>query len=98
MRLREQTAGAQSLDTALEAIAQCCLGKDRRWTAAELMDQLDKATGTSIFSDGSLRYLSTGTSVSTAYVSGLAAALSDPCKKSFGSVDTQIRQSLAVRR
>ena len=56
------------------------------------------APGTSIFSDGSLRYLSTGTSVSTAYVSGLAAALSDPCKKSFGSVDTQIRQSLAVRR
>lgn len=51
IRLREQSAGAQSLDTALDAIAQCCLGQDRRWTAADLMDQLDKAAGTTIFSD-----------------------------------------------
>jgi len=51
LRLREQSGGAQSLDTALDAIAQCCLGEDRRWTAAELMDQLDKASGTTIFSD-----------------------------------------------
>lgn len=51
MRLRERSAGTQSLDTALEAIAQCCLGQDRRWTAVELMARLDEATGTAIFSD-----------------------------------------------
>lgn len=51
LRLREQSAGKHSLDTALDSIAQCCLGQERRWTAAELTDQLDKATGTTIFSD-----------------------------------------------
>jgi hypothetical protein len=56
------------------------------------------APGTSIFSDGGSRYLSTGTSVSTAYVSGLAAAMADPCKKTYGSVDAQIRQNLAIKK
>ena len=52
------------------------------------------APGTSIFSVEGQRWLSTGTSVSTAYVSGLAAALANPCNKSYGSVETQIRQNL----
>jgi hypothetical protein len=51
LRLREQSGGTQSLDTALGAIAQCCFGQERRWTAAELMEQLDKTTGTPIFGD-----------------------------------------------
>ncbi len=49
LRLREQSGGAQSLDTALDAIAQCCLGQDRRWTAAEILDELDRVTGSTVF-------------------------------------------------
>ncbi|HEX7811922.1 MAG TPA: hypothetical protein VF460_08455 [Burkholderiales bacterium] len=51
LRLREQSGGSQSLDTALDAITQCCLGQDRRWSAAELTEQLDRATGSTVFSD-----------------------------------------------
>ena len=51
LRLREQSGGAQSLDTALEAMAQCCFRQDRRWTAVELMEQLDQATGTTLFGE-----------------------------------------------
>jgi hypothetical protein len=52
------------------------------------------APGVSIFSAEGQRWMSTGTSVSTAYVSGLAAAMADPCKKAFSSVDAAIRQNL----
>lgn len=51
LRLRDQSGSAQSLDTGLDAITQCCLGQDRRWSAAELMEQLDRTTGSTIFSD-----------------------------------------------
>jgi hypothetical protein len=51
LRVREQTGGVQSLDTALDAIAHCCLGQDRRWTAAELLGELDRATGSTFFGD-----------------------------------------------
>lgn len=51
LRLREQTGGTQSLDTALEGIARCCLGQERRWPAVELLEQMDRATGTTVFAD-----------------------------------------------
>ena len=39
-----------------------------------------------------------GTSVATAYVSGLAAAMADPCNKAYSAVDAQIRKDLSVKR
>ena len=49
LRLREGSSGSQSLDTALEGIARCCLGQARRWSATELFDEMDRATGASVF-------------------------------------------------
>jgi hypothetical protein len=51
VRLRQMTAGKQSLDTALAALNDCCAMTDRAWSARELFDKLDEVTGTSIFSE-----------------------------------------------
>ncbi len=49
VRLREQSAGRQSLDGALAELRTCCLPSDRMWSARELMERLDAITRTSIF-------------------------------------------------
>ena len=49
VRLRQMTAGKQSLDTALAALNDCCAMTDRAWSARELCDKLDEVTGTRIF-------------------------------------------------
>jgi hypothetical protein len=51
VRLRQMTAGKQSLDTALAALNECCAATDRVWSARELFDKLDRVTGTSIFGE-----------------------------------------------
>ncbi|MEO8164669.1 MAG: hypothetical protein ABI619_04665, partial [Betaproteobacteria bacterium] len=51
VRLRQMTAGKQSLDTALAALNECCGMTDRAWSAREVLAQLDRVTGTSIFSE-----------------------------------------------
>ncbi len=51
VRLRQMTAGKQSLDTALAALNECCGMTDRAWSARELLAELDSLTGTSIFSE-----------------------------------------------
>jgi len=50
MQLRETSGGRQSLDTALQSLSQCCLENGRTWRAKEMFAQLDKLTGTQIFS------------------------------------------------
>ena len=49
VELRRRSGGAQSLDTALAAFRDCCLPADRSWSARELMYQLDRLTGTTVF-------------------------------------------------
>lgn len=49
VRLRQMTAGKQSLDTALAALNECCGSPDRSWSAADLMGKLDEITGTAVF-------------------------------------------------
>ncbi len=49
VELRRRSGGAQSLDTALAAFADCCLPADRSWSARELMRQLDRLSGTGVF-------------------------------------------------
>ena len=51
VRLRQMTAGKQSLDTALAALNDCCSMTDRAWSARELFDKLDEVTGTRIFGE-----------------------------------------------
>jgi predicted metalloprotease with PDZ domain len=51
VRLRQLTAGTQSLDTALAALNDCCARTDRAWSARGLFDKLDEVTGTSVFSE-----------------------------------------------
>jgi predicted metalloprotease with PDZ domain len=48
-RLRERTAGEQSLDRALDALGRCCLSGPRAWRGRALMDKLDELTGTTVF-------------------------------------------------
>jgi predicted metalloprotease with PDZ domain len=51
VRLRQMTAGKQSLDSALASLNDCCAMADRAWSARELFDKLDELTGTNIFSE-----------------------------------------------
>jgi predicted metalloprotease with PDZ domain len=48
-RLRAQSGGRQSLDTALASLPECCLGNQRRWRAQEVFRELDRATGGTVF-------------------------------------------------
>lgn len=49
--LRGESGGAGSLAAALQALAQCCFDPPRRWSAAELAEQMDRATGSNAFGD-----------------------------------------------
>lgn len=49
VRLRQLTAGKQSMDTALAALRDCCLDSNRSWSARELLARLDEITGTQVF-------------------------------------------------
>jgi hypothetical protein len=49
VELRRRSGGTQSLDTALAAFAECCLPAERSWSARELLQQLDRLTGTTVF-------------------------------------------------
>lgn len=57
LKLREASGGSLSLDVALARLADCCHSAARRWTAAELMDALDQATGTTVFQETARRWL-----------------------------------------
>ena len=49
MQLRDTTNGRQSLDTALQSLAACCMANGKTWRAREMFELLDELTGTSIF-------------------------------------------------
>jgi hypothetical protein len=51
VRLRQLTAGKQSMDTALAALQDCCLDPERSWTAKELFARLDEITSAQVFSE-----------------------------------------------
>ncbi len=48
-RLRALSGGRQSLDTALGALADCCMDPDRSWRAKELLETLDRLTSHGVF-------------------------------------------------
>ncbi len=49
--LRLLSGGRQSLDSALAALQECCFDGERTWRARELFSELDRITGTSVFTD-----------------------------------------------
>lgn len=49
LQLRKISSGRQSLDTALDALNQCCSQVEREWSARELFGKLDEITGTTVF-------------------------------------------------
>ena len=51
VRLREVSAGKQSMDTALAALNECCARTERAWSAQQLFAQLDAVTGTDVFGE-----------------------------------------------
>lgn len=50
-KLRMLSGGRQSLDSALAALQECCFERERTWQARELFSELDRITGTSVFTD-----------------------------------------------
>jgi predicted metalloprotease with PDZ domain len=50
MQLREASDGRQSLDTALQSLAGCCMQNGKTWRARDMFTQLDELTDTDIFS------------------------------------------------
>jgi len=48
-KLRQQSDGQQSLDTALDKLHQCCLPTLNLWEGLDLLKKLDEITGTEIF-------------------------------------------------
>jgi len=51
MRLRQETKGKESLDTAWFKFKHCCLSINSDWPVEKLIHQLDQLTGTSIFEE-----------------------------------------------
>jgi hypothetical protein len=49
--LRLMSNGRQSLDSALAGLRDCCLVSNRSWRARELFSELDRITGTRVFSE-----------------------------------------------
>jgi len=49
VRLRQITAGKQSMDTTLAALNECCSSTERAWSGRELFDKFDEITGTTVF-------------------------------------------------
>jgi predicted metalloprotease with PDZ domain len=50
-RLRALSKGEQSLDSALEKLGDCCMTRGRNWRARDLLAELDRLTGFTVFSD-----------------------------------------------
>lgn len=49
VELREASNGAQSLDTILQELMECCLPSDRMWSGPEFYERLDEIAGRSVF-------------------------------------------------
>ncbi|HTS54776.1 MAG TPA: hypothetical protein VMH26_16010 [Burkholderiales bacterium] len=50
-RLRARTEGRQSLDSALDQLARCCLSPQMGWGGRDLFRKLDELTGTTVFAE-----------------------------------------------
>lgn len=50
-RLRERTAGQESLDSVLEKFRACCMAAPREWQGRALLERLDALSGTTVFSE-----------------------------------------------
>ena len=50
-RLRALSSGSQSLDTALKSLETCCMDPGRSWRARDLLEELDRLTGYTVFSE-----------------------------------------------
>lgn len=51
LRLRDVTGGRQSLDSVLAALRDCCFARRGAWRARELLSEMDRLSGTTVFSD-----------------------------------------------
>ena len=60
LRLRHVSGGGQSLDSVVAILAQCCLAQNRRWSARELVERLDRESGTRVFSELLQEQIETG--------------------------------------
>ena len=51
VELRRRTQGRQTVDTALAKIHDCCMDPSRLWRARDLMQELDRQTQQTVFSE-----------------------------------------------
>ena len=49
VELRERSNGAESLDTVMQELMECCLPSDRMWSGPEFYAQLDEIAGRPVF-------------------------------------------------
>jgi len=56
VKLRQQTNGAQSLDSVLDQLQACCLPSNRTWTGSQLMRKLDQLSQTKVFTNTYRQY------------------------------------------
>jgi len=57
IQLRQASGGRQSLDTALQSLAACCISNGKTWRAREMFERLDELTGTHIMTGLYDRYV-----------------------------------------
>lgn len=51
LRLRDLTGGAQSLDTVMAQLRDCCFERRGAWRARELLREMDRLSGTTVFTE-----------------------------------------------
>lgn len=56
VELRRRSQGRESVDSALTGIYRCCMDPGRLWQARELMQEMDRITGDTVFSELYQRY------------------------------------------
>lgn len=100
LRIRQETAGARSLESALRSIAASGASVEQRWPLERVLSEADRATGTRVLHD---LYARLGTSPGTADLDALWKRLGVE-KKPEGGVrlddsapDSRVRRALTAR-
>lgn len=78
VKLRQRSAGTESLDTVLGRLQQCCLPADRMWSGIELFEKLDSLIKEPVFMPLYRRYADTaGFPDTSALLARLGLSVSD---------------------
>lgn len=99
-RLRSESGGAHSLDSALAAFHRCCLDARRRWTAEQLVERLGELSIASIWNEEYRRTIDAPAEpfVDTALRRLGIVERTDPTRFAGGVPERRLRAAIAARR